>query len=302
MTKTLYQSSPQITSTCIIYCRVSSYNQSKRTSVSLDAQEYLSKQMAQAKGYRIKKVYKDVSGAYKSPMKALKEILMANKNTHIFIYDVSRFCRNVINGMKLLEIVLSKNNTLVFVHDQLTINSQNIDVNLEKFRDVLKQSETESEKLSSRIKMVKKYLKDQGKYIGGCIPYGYTVIKSINPSKNNILAEDTYEQNVIAFINMCRKQVISSQKLNYLMKKISHQVPHIKIQCYDNDQETAVTAINTPLTNAEITRLLNEYHVKKRGLNWTVSLVRKIKNEVCVEPMKFNEDIPCLEFPIHSSR
>ena len=283
MPKTSSKSASMTSSTCIIYCRVSSFNQSSESSCSLEAQETLSKKMAKSKGYRIKKVCKEVGSAYKSSMKSLKEILVSNKSTHILMYDVSRFCRGVVNGLKMLDMALSKNNTLVFVYDKLVINAKNKESRLPEFTSLLEQSERESAKISSRIKTAQQYLRDQGKYAGGCLPYGYSVTKSTNPSKNNILVEDPSEQNIMAFINLCRKPMISSQKLNDRMKKISPQIPYIKINCYDKDQETVLTTINTSLTNGEIAGLLNDYSVKKRGRRWSVASVRNTKVEAGIE-------------------
>jgi DNA invertase Pin-like site-specific DNA recombinase len=271
------------TSTCIIYCRVSSFNQASTTSVSLEAQEALSKKLAKSKGYRIKKVCKEVGSAYKSSMKSLKEILVSNKNIHIILYDVSRFCRGVANGLEMLDAALSKNNTLVFVYEKLLINAKNKESMLAKFTSLLEQSERESEKISSRIKTAQQYLRDQGKYSGGYIPYGYSVNKSANPSKNNILVKESSEQKIATFINLCRKSTISARKLNDLMKKISPQIPYIKINCYDKDQETILDTINTSLTNGEIAGLLNEYSVKKRGCRWSVASVKTATVEAGIE-------------------
>jgi DNA invertase Pin-like site-specific DNA recombinase len=271
------------TSACIIYCRVSSFNQASGTSVSLEAQETLSKKLAKSKGYRIKKVCKEVGSAYKSSMKSLKEILVSNKNIHILLYDVSRFCRSVTNGLEMLDSALSKNNTLVFVHEKLIINAKNKESMLANFTSLLEQSEKESDKISSRIKTAQQYLRAQGKYSGGKVPYGYSVNKSTNPSKNNILVEESSEQKILAFINLCKKSMISAIKLNDLMKKISPQIPYIKINCYDKDQETILDTINTSLTNGEIAGLLNDYSVKKRGCCWSASSVKTATVEASIE-------------------
>jgi DNA invertase Pin-like site-specific DNA recombinase len=283
MSKIASKGLPTTGSKCIIYCRVSSFAQASGTSVSLEAQESLSIKLAKSRGYRVKKVCKEVGSAYKSSMKSFKELLVSNKNTTILLYDVSRFCRGVKNGMEMLDMALSKNNSLVFVYDNFEINSENKEAQLSKFTTLLEQSEKESLKIGSRIKTAQQYLRDQGKYCGGYLPYGYKVIKSIDAAKNNILVENPVEQNKIAFINLCRNPVISSKKLNYLMKKISPQIPYIKISCYDKDQKTTLDTINNSLTNGEIATLLNDYNVKKRGSRWTTSSVKNTKVEASVE-------------------
>jgi len=282
--KTTSQSTKSRTgsTTCVIYCRVSTSNQANGNSVSLEAQESLSKKMAKLKGYRIKSTHKEVKSAYSSSMKSLKEILTSNRNTHILLYDVSRFCRNVSNGIAMLNLALSKNNTLVFVHDKLVINKTNKTEKMQKLVDLLEQSENESRRIGSRIKTAQKYLRDQGKYAGGAIPFGHKVLKT-DDDNNNSLVEDPQEQNIMMFISLCRMKEISSEKLNQLMNAISPQVPYAPINCYDKDQVTVLKTINTSLTYSEIADLLNDYSVKKRGRKWTSSSVSSTKAGTSLE-------------------
>jgi DNA invertase Pin-like site-specific DNA recombinase len=268
------------TPTCIIYCRVSSYKQANGSSVSLEAQESISKRIAKSKGYRIKKVCKEVKSAYRSSMESLKEILTSNRNTYIILYDVSRFSRNFKNGLLMLQMALAKNNTLVFATEKLLINNSNKARKMSRFTDLLNQSERESAKIGERIRTAQQYLREQGKYAGGYIPYGYQVLKTNDVSTNNTLSEELSEQNIIAFIRLCRKKSISSDTLNSLMQAISPQIPFININCYDKDQETVLKTISTALTFTEIVDLLNEYSVKKRGNRWSTASVRSVKTDI----------------------
>jgi DNA invertase Pin-like site-specific DNA recombinase len=261
--------------TCIIYCRVSTSKQAEGQSVSLEAQEMMSKKWAHSKKLRVKKVCKEVKSAYNSSLKSLKDICTSTKNTHILLYDVSRFCRNVSNGIIMLNLALSKNNTLVFVFDKLTINSKNKNQKLDQFTKLLTQAESESKKIGDRLKTVKQYLNEQGKYSGGYIPYGYSVIKS-NDDINNTLVEDVKEKNIIAFVTLCRTNNISRKQLNKLMRVISPQNPYIEINCYDKDQETVIENITTALMYKEIASLLNDYGIHKRGRRWSSPMIKSI--------------------------
>jgi DNA invertase Pin-like site-specific DNA recombinase len=270
---------------CIIYCRVSTSNQANGSSVSLEAQESISKKIAKTEGYRIKMTCKEVKSAYSSSMKSLREILTANRNTHIIMYDVSRFCRNVVKGKSMIDIALVKNNTLVFVNDKLVINKKNKIETMPRFLKLLEQSENESKRIGSNIRTAQRYLRDQGKYAGGSVPFGQAVLKT-DDDDNRTLIADCQEQNIISFIRLCRMKEISSAELNQLMNTISKQIPYLNINCYDKDQETILHTINTALTYTEIANLLNEYSVKKRGREWTSSSVSTTKLDPFVEFQK----------------
>jgi DNA invertase Pin-like site-specific DNA recombinase len=261
---------------CIIYCRVSTFGQAGDNSTSLESQEYNAKALASERGYRIKQICKEVKSAYNSTMSTLNDIFRTNRNIIVVMNDVSRFCRNIVDGLKMAEVALAKNNTLVFVADSLTISNQNRAEVMDQFTRLLKAAEVESARLGERVKAAQKYLKDTGKYAGGSLPYGMEIRRSSNPYVNNTLRENKPERDIIEFIAVCKKNTIASNDLNAHMKKISPLVPYVEINCYDKDQVTPLKTINTALTNAEIADLLNDYHVKKRGRPWTAAMVKSI--------------------------
>ena len=261
---------------CIIYCRVSTFSQAGDNSTSLESQEYNAKALASERGYRVKQICKEVKSAYNSSMATLNDIFRTNRNLVVVMNDVSRFCRNIVDGLKMVEIALAKNNTLVFVADSLTISNQNKADVMDQFTRLLKAAEVESARLGARIKVAQKYLKDTGKYAGGALPYGMGIRRSANPYVNNTLLENKSERDIIEFIATCKKNIIASDDLNAHMRKISPLVPYVDINCYDTDQVTPLKTINTALTNAEIADLLNDYHVKKRGRPWTAAMVKSI--------------------------
>jgi DNA invertase Pin-like site-specific DNA recombinase len=261
---------------CIIYCRVSSFSQAGDNSTSLEAQEYNAKALAAERGYRVKQICKEVRSAYNSTMTTLHDILSTSRNTAVVMHDVSRFCRNVVDGLKMLDVALAKNNTLVFVADSLTITNTNKSACIDQFTGLLKGAEVESHRLGERIKTAQKYLRDTGKYSGGCVPYGLQVKRSPNHYVDGTLIENEQERQIMAFIAICKKPVISTDDLNTHMRKITTAVPYVNIQCYDKDQVTPLKTINTPLTNSEIADILNDYHIKKRGRVWTAAMVKSV--------------------------
>ena len=260
---------------CIIYCRVSSFIQAGN-STSLEAQEYNAKALAAERGYRVKQICKEVRSAYNSTMTTLHDILSTSRNTAVIMHDVSRFCRNVVDGLKMLNVALVRNNTLVFVADSLTITNANKSACMDQFTRLLKGAEVESCRLGERIKTAQKYLRDTGKYSGGSVPYGLQVKRSPNHYVDGTLIENESERQIMAFIAICKKAVISTDDLNSHMRKITTVVPYVNIQCYDKDQVTPLKTINTPLTNSEIADLLNDYHVTKRGRVWSAAMVKSV--------------------------
>ena len=260
---------------CIIYCRVSSFGQAGVNSVSLEAQEAGAKKLARSRGYRIKQVCKEVKSAYGSSMRSLSGILSENRNTVVMFHDVSRFCRSVVDGMRMLRLALSRGNTLVFVADGMTISVKNQE-HIEGFTRLLKSAELESRRTGERIRTTIKYLRGRGKYSGGYVAYGCRVVKSSNSELNNTICDDPMEKQIIDFIALCKRGEVSSDGLNVAMMKISPLVPYVKIKCYDIDRVTELGTISRALNNAEIADLLNEYRVKKRGKLWSSHTVASV--------------------------
>jgi DNA invertase Pin-like site-specific DNA recombinase len=257
----------------IIYNRVSSIKQNDGS--SLNIQEKSCKDFAETNSLNVKASHKDVCSAFQKTSKILTNIIN-NKKTVIIISNIDRFSRNTVNGLLLADIAIRNKNKLVFIQENLVISNSD-DIKL--IKPYLEIAENESKSISNRIKRSRLFLINTGKYPGGFIPYGYKVI-------NKQLLDESYEQNVISFIKLCKNNVVKSIELNNAMQKISNC--NTPINCYD-EKDNIVLEINNPLTHSEIVNLLNDYDVLKRGLKWNNIMIKSIiKNKIEVVEEKFN--------------
>src|SRR3990167_6209596 len=108
-----------------IYCRVSSKQQSNYTAghISLDVQEINCKEYAHIQGITIMKVVKEISSARNmKKLRNLKSLIAVIKKTKepaiLLINNVSRFSRNTLEALTLIND-LNKRNITVFSVQEL---------------------------------------------------------------------------------------------------------------------------------------------------------------------------------------
>ena len=260
---------------CVIYCRVSSLGQNMyNKSVSLRSQESICGKFSHENKLKTRRIYKEINSAYNKIPPVLSEVINL-KNTVIVIASVDRFSRSSKFGMCMAHKCVQNENSLIFIRERLNIvKSQDV----QKLSQILKATEMESKLISERVKTSKRYLKSQGLFSGGTIPYGYNVVE-------RKLILDKYEQKVIEFIQLCKESNIKSGDLNNIMRKISDYENYEDINCYDEDGDV-VSHITEPLTNSEISALLDSYKIKKRGKSWTTSKVAYICSRLYKESTK----------------
>ena len=261
--------------TAVIYCRLSSPNQSfvNNIHVSLENQSEACKKYCTEKSFNIvNEVHEIKSSKNMNNLENLKGILNRYSNTNLVIYNVTRFSRNIFQGLKFIEDFSKKNITIHFV-EEIAKTDHHLDMH--RIRLGLSQSEYESDTISHRIKTNNKVLKAKG-WKFGKVPFGKSVV-----SKNGIRSFkiSEFEEDIIRFIR-CARVSPTTKELNKLLVKIANEEDVIKnpIIFIDNEKNCLInefTRIFT-LTFSEIADLLNSYDVKNRNLQWTASSVSRI--------------------------
>jgi site-specific DNA recombinase len=201
-----------------IYCRVSSKKQSEYNQghTSLEVQEKECTKYCNEHDYKVIEVVKEVYSAKDmSNLKGLLYLLnIVNPGSTIFVYDLSRFSRNVHHALNILE-ELQKNNINIFsVTENLNYNNP---LTRNQFRIQLCESNHFSELCSHKVKESIKFRKDRGDYIGGT-KFGYKTEKN---EKTNIrkLVENPEEINLIKEIFKLSEKHTIKKLYQILLKK-----------------------------------------------------------------------------------
>lgn len=246
---------------CVIYNRVSSLGQNVyNKSISLAAQEQICSKFAHDNNLKVIAIYKEVHTTFKKRPIILSEVIH-KKNQNIIITTIDRFSRNSMIGNDLARISIGNKNKLIFVQEKFVCEHiSHLDI-LHKY---LRITEQESATISGRIKNTRTYLINNGMFAGGYVPYGYTVL-------HKKLVHNIFEQNVINFIRECLKSDICCSTLNERIQLITKS--KIPIKCYD-EKNNEVSRITESLNYKEISDILNDYEIKKRGIKWKPNLVK----------------------------
>jgi DNA invertase Pin-like site-specific DNA recombinase len=267
---------------CIVYTRLSSVNNNYKNIISLNNQYNQCKEYADKNNFEIVKTFEEIGSAkklYKLPI--LTKIVNEYHDITLLIRSVCRYSRNTRQGLEYYEKLKESNVKLIFAIDNLIINNNNPHI-MNRFRNLMSESEMESAIASKRQKDSIKFRKQMGGYVGG-IPYGFKLENKTGISK---LVINKQEQNIISFINAARKGESNSRKLSQLMCKISKLKD--KIEFIDSDGETVIERFKKKytLTYNEISNLLNDFEVNNRGREWKASSVYRIFNKEKIKKRK----------------
>jgi len=157
-----------------IYCRVSSKEQSKYTNghTSLQVQEEtIRKHCAENDIDIVNCVNETYSARNMGKMKGLQYLLgIVSPGRTIFVYDISRFSRNIQDALNILEKLSKKNINVCSVSENINYNTPS---GKNQFRLQLCSSTYFSDMLSQKIKASISYRYNRGDYIGGT-PFGFT--------------------------------------------------------------------------------------------------------------------------------
>lgn len=253
----------------VIFCRVSSYGQTGKFSISFEVQEHQGKICANLFNLKVMATYKVVESAYDGKSCTIKSLISKNKGKNMIVYNVSRFCRNIDRGLELLDYALKCNTRLFFVDEGIVWDKNHTHFR-QKLRDRLYLAEEESKAIGKRVKAALAEKKRLGYFTGGTPKYGFKVVSDFG-GKRAVPKLD--EQDVIKFINLCRTVKTSVRTLNEWMRKISPSFDSPIELCFNNK---TVKTIKEPLTYTDIAALLNSYGVDRRGSKWTRSSVSEI--------------------------
>ncbi len=158
-----------------IYCRIST--KYSKNSHSLDTQEDQCIEYCKMSGLNVKEIIRDqMSSRNMTNYTTLTNLIRKMDSGNVLIiYDVSRFSRNVLKGIELLELMASNGINIYSVKENINYNDS---MNKHLFRVFLNQAEYESDTISMRISNSVKHLKKIGGHMGGHTKYGYEMYSS----------------------------------------------------------------------------------------------------------------------------
>lgn len=251
----------------ILYTRVSSHSQGQE---GLQIQIQLCLDYLNSNGIKISGSFQEISSAFNGKQTILRNVLENNLNCTLYVLNVSRFSRNIVNAINFLNIAKQRLINVHFIEENL--DSNNV-THHHTIRIKLSEAQLESENTSRRVSNSYKVLKAKGHKFGRA-KYGYSA--SVNPkTKLRKFILNKRERYIMDFISQARDGN-SCKILNNKLKKI---VPNADpINFYDTDGVTKIgyfTKANT-LTFEEIANILNDYDILKRGKFWTASSVNGI--------------------------
>jgi DNA invertase Pin-like site-specific DNA recombinase len=260
----------------IIYCRISSKRQ--QIGASLETQELMCLDYCKSKAYKVVKIVKEVISA-----KDMKDQVLLNEISNmegiqvIVVYNISRFSRNVLQGLEMYNKLKEKSMRLESATEVLSPNRlQQMDKNGEEpntsdyiLVTLLNAAQHEIEMISQRVKHTMDQKRKRGMQYGR-VPYGKKVCYNDDIRSFDI---DEDEDKVIELVKMLRGKV-TLKKANKLLKQI-YKGDDFEPIILDDD----VTEIVEGLSCENIANILNEYHLRDRkGELWKSSSVNNISS------------------------
>lgn len=245
-----------------LYTRVSTNDQGPE---SLSVQNQICLNYLNSEGLTLSESFQEIGSAYKGNQKILNKILNEYSNCKVFVLNVSRFSRNILNGMEMLKKAEQKNITFHFIEEGLLSNNKH---HHHQIRMKLLEFQNESETISNRqLNLNKIRVKSGWKF--GVAKFGRKA-EIINGIRKFRI--DDSEKKITEFIIQAREG-ISCKSLNSKLKKIKPNADPINF--YDKDGITLIKYFEKPnsLSFSEIAYLLNDYNICKRGKPWTASKV-----------------------------
>lgn len=180
-----------ITKNAIIYCRSSSLKQNQYNHNSLEMQTFICREYCHKNQINVISLVTEICSATSiANQKKLLNIINTHSNINLIIYDASRFSRNILEGIQLLNDCKNKNINIHNVKDNYTTNNYQGYLN---FIDGIKNAEAESKLIGERIKSSIEHRRRLGEDFGNP-PYGYKREKINNINK---IIEYESEQNII---------------------------------------------------------------------------------------------------------
>lgn len=208
----------------VIYCRKS--RKTSNNELSFSGQQDACVEFCNINGLNILNiVHETVSAKNMELMTNLCDLIEnITSNTLLVVSDVSRFSRNVMQGLKTIDSLLDKNCTIFSVLNNCCYNDNHFNRN--QFRLFLNNAEFESDQIAERINRSLKHRRKVGSKIGRC-KFGY----SCHYIKGGIRKEklNKHEQKIISMIkNMINNEnktpseianILNNKGLNFREKE-----------------------------------------------------------------------------------
>ena len=192
-----------------IYCRVSSEKQSRFNEghISLQTQEAVCREYCDKNGLVVTKVVTEVGSARNmDKLVAQKKLIRGLKeNSVLFVYDISRFSRNVLQGLILLNKLKQRKVNVRSVIDGCSYIGTIAERHL--FNTSLCFTEHQSNTISENIKRNVAHRRTLGHKIGKA-PYGFMSCRTATNVR--IFKKNDEEQQVIEYICKCNKDYMSA--------------------------------------------------------------------------------------------
>lgn len=257
----------------IIYCRVSTKNQTFGT--SLENQKELSTSYCIENNFKILYTINEVCSAKSMDKQSeLIHILNTCENIHLIINDPSRVSRNLIDFTQMLQICDDKKITLHFVTDNLiTNNNTDIKVAMSSVYD----SEIEIKTLSKRIKKSIEQQKRNNTYCPSVTKFGYYYEKKI--VGNKVIRTPNKNKNEQLLIELINKMYWGSKitEINNLLFLLTNENHTIYNKKNSNEKITRIEYGN--MTFVDVANFLNSIQLLKRNREWSGSSISCIINE-----------------------
>jgi DNA invertase Pin-like site-specific DNA recombinase len=249
----------------IIYCRSSTKEQNNFNHCSLDTQTFNCRNYCNQNNLNIINMSTEICRATSTiNQKELLQIIDKFKNINLIIYDASRFSRNILEGIILLNKCKEKNIIIHNVKDNYSTEKHQGYCN---FIDGIKNGETESRLISDRIKSSIKYRKSLGANFGRP-PFGF------KSERFNGIVKFVKDEIEIEIINFARNLYYGCTLIeaNKQMMKITGN----NIQTLFTEKCKKIEYGNFTFTM--IAEFFNEHGIKNRTHVWTGSSISMIVN------------------------
>jgi len=203
----------------------------------------------------------------------LNNIITNYSNINLVIYNITRFSRNILQGLQYIETLKQKNITIHFIEENAKTNHH---LDLHRIRLGLSQSEYESDTISRRVKSNNIILKNKG-WAFGCPKYGK---ESVFKNGIRCFQLQNSENKIIQFIITARQGRCTVMALNKILQEIIPNNTDL-IEFYDNENNCMITRFDEPYTLSfrVIADLLNSYSIMNRHNEWSASAVNRVYND-----------------------
>lgn len=134
---------------------------------------------AKANNLKVDKWYSEYISAFstsiddREQINEIKKLAEENKVENLLVFESSRLARNMEDGLNVLDFFSMHNVRVFSVKDGKCINKEQIDKLFNAIQMYF--NEQASRDTSARVKSAKRLAKEQGLWLGGKIPYGFTI-------------------------------------------------------------------------------------------------------------------------------